>query len=95
MIIYVYGGLCMNIISSKEFIEDYDNVLRKCQETGKPIYISNDGQNELVVMDVASFEKHEEELRAQQLVLEAYVNRLKGAEVYTIEEVKEKINKLL
>ena len=46
-------------------------------------------------MDIASFEKREQELMAQQLVLEAYAARLAGAKEYTHEEAMALIDKLI
>ena len=46
-------------------------------------------------MDIAFFEKREQELAAQQLVLEAYAARLAGAKDYSIEESMKMINKMI
>ena len=37
----------------------YNDVVEKCRETGEPIYLTKNGQGELVVMDIESFEKRE------------------------------------
>ena len=46
-------------------------------------------------MDIASFEKREQEIQAQQLVLEAFAARLSGEKDYTLDESKNLINKLI
>ena len=46
-------------------------------------------------MDIASFEKREQELRAQQLVLEAFAARLAKERDYSLEESKNLINNLI
>lgn len=73
----------------------YNEVVEKCKETGQPIYLTKNGQGELVVMDIASFEKREQELHAQQLVLEAFAARLAGEKDYSLEESQNLINKLI
>lgn len=73
----------------------YNDVVEKCKESGEPIYLTKNGQGELVVMDIASFEKREQELHAQQLVLEAFAARLAGEKDYSMEESKNLINKLI
>mgnify|MGYP004609389429 FL=1 len=73
----------------------YNDVVQKCKESGQPIYLTKNGQGELVVMDIASFEKREQEIQAQQLVLEAFAARLSGEKDYTLDESKNLINKLI
>lgn len=58
----------MNIMASADIRLKYNDVVKKCKETGQPIYLTKNGQGELVVMDISSFEKREQELKAQQLV---------------------------
>lgn len=85
----------MNIMASADIRLKYNDVVEKCRETGEPIYLTKNGQGELVVMDIVSFEKRQQEIRAQELVLEAIAARLAGEKDYTINESKDLINKLI
>lgn len=85
----------MIIMASADIRLKYNEVVEKCKETGQPIYLTKNGQGELVVMDIASFEKREQELHAQQLVLEAFAARLAGEKDYSLEESQNLINKLI
>ena len=85
----------MTIMASADIRLKYNDVVQKCKESGQPIYLTKNGQGELVVMDIASFEKREQELQAQQLVLEAFAARLSGEKDYTLDESKDLINKLI
>lgn len=85
----------MTIMASADIRLKYNDVVQKCKESGQPIYLTKNGQGELVVMDIASFEKREQELQAQQLVLEAFAARLSGEKDYTLDESKNLINKLI
>ena len=85
----------MVIIASAEIRLNYNSVVEKCKESGEPVYLTRNGQGELVVMDIASFEKRQQELNAQQLVLEALADELMGAKTYSNEEVFSELNKLL
>ena len=89
------GGFDMTIMASADIRLKYNDVVEKCKESGAPIYLTKNGQGELVVMDIASFEKREQELQAQQLVLEAFAARLAGEKDYSLEESKHLINKLI
>lgn len=85
----------MTIMASADIRLKYNDVVDKCKESGQPIYLTKNGQGELVVMDIASFEKREQELRAQQLVLEAFAARLAGEKNYSLEESKQLINAII
>ncbi|MBQ6921077.1 MAG: type II toxin-antitoxin system Phd/YefM family antitoxin [Bacilli bacterium] len=85
----------MTIMASADIRLKYNDVVEKCRETGEPIYLTKNGQGELVVMDIESFEKREQELRAQQMVLESFAARLAGEKDYSIEESKALINKII
>lgn len=85
----------MVIMASADIRLKYNDVVEKCKETGGPVYLTKNGQGELVVMDIASFEKREQELYAQQLVLEAFAMRLAGEKDYSLEESKNLINKII
>ncbi len=78
----------MIIFPSAEIRLNYNSVVKECRETGEPIYLTKNGQGELVVMDIESFEKREQTLKAQQLVLEAYAERLAGAPLRETKEVE-------
>lgn len=85
----------MEIIASAEIRQNYNDIVEKCKESGEPIYLTRNGQGELVVMDIASFERRQQELLAQQLVLEAFADEIMGAKTYSNEEVFSEINEML
>lgn len=85
----------MIIMASANIRLKYNEVVDKCKQSGEPIYLTKNGQGELVVMDIASFEKREQELRAQQLVLESLAARLAGENDYSLEESKKLINNMI
>lgn len=85
----------MTIMASADIRLKYNDVVEKCKESGQPVYLTKNGQGELVVMDIASFEKREQELHAQQLVLEALASRLSGEKDYSLDESRSLINKLI
>ncbi len=84
----------MTIMASADIRLKYNDVVEKCRESGQPVYLTKNGQGELVVMDIASFEKREQELKAQQLVLESFAARLAGEKDYSLEESMNLINQL-
>ena len=53
----------MKIMSSADIRQRYNDVVSQCRDSGEPVYLTKNGQGELVVMDIDSFEKREQELR--------------------------------
>ena len=85
----------MIIRASADIRTNYNSVIEECRQTGEPVYLTKNGEGDAVVMDIASFERREQILRAQQMVLEAYIDNLSGAKTVTTEEVKTMMNKII
>ena len=85
----------MTIMASAEIRTNYNAVIEECRQTGEPVYLTKNGQGEAVVMDIASFERREQILRAQQMVLEAYIDNLSGAKTFTTDEVRAMMDELI
>ena len=85
----------MTIIASAKIRTNYNAVIEECRQTGEPVYLTKNGQGEAVIMDIASFERREQTLRAQQMVLEAYIDQLTGAKTYSTEEVKTTMDRII
>ena len=85
----------MTIRASADIRTNYNAVIEECRQTGEPVYLTKNGQVEAVVMDIASFERREQILRAQQMVLEAYIDNLAGAKSFSSEEVKSMMDCLI
>lgn len=91
----IKGGEEMKIIASAEIRTNYNAVIEECRQTGEPVYLTKNGQGEAVVMDIASFERREQILRAQQMVLEAYIDQLAGAKSFSTDEVRSMMNQII
>lgn len=74
---------------------DYNSIIEECRQTGEPVYLTKNGKGDAVVMDVASFERREQILHAQQMVLEAYIDNLSGTKPFTTDEVKTVMNQII
>ena len=75
--------------------EHYDAVSKKCRETGEPIYLTINGEVDLVVMNVVAFEKDRQLLKAQQLVLESIASKLSGVKSLSVKESKDLVKAML
>ena len=85
----------MIIRASADICTDYNSVIEECRQTGEPVYLTKNGQGDAVVMDIVSFERREQILHAQQMVLEAYIDNLSGTKTFTTDEVKTVMNQII
>ncbi|MCL2526505.1 MAG: type II toxin-antitoxin system Phd/YefM family antitoxin [Coriobacteriia bacterium] len=68
----------MNITSSTALRTDYNAISEKARETKEPIYITKNGEGDLVVMSIDAFEAREELIRFRANIGAAERARLSG-----------------
>lgn len=69
-------------------------ITKICKEKSEPVYLTKNGEGELVVMSIAAFERREAMLNLRAKLLEAEQQRLSGAPAYTTDDVREYIRGL-
>lgn len=69
-------------------------ITRICKEKSEPVYLTKNGEGELVVMSIVAFERREAMLNLRAKLLEAEQQRLSGAPTYTTDDVREYIRGL-
>ena len=76
----------MNIRPSAAIRQNYNEIAELCRRTAEPVYLTKNGEGDLVVMDIESFERRKKELHLASELLRIERERLNGAKYYTIEE---------
>jgi len=76
----------MQIKPSASIRNNYNEIASYCKETGEPVYLTKNGEGDLVVMDVTAFENLRRSLEIEAELLKSRHERLGGAKVYTISE---------
>ena len=81
----------MIIKPSAALRNDYSSISRLAKETKEPIYITKNGEGDMVLMSIDAFEKREQILQLRAKVLQAEQERLSGAETISISEAKKRL----
>ena len=82
----------MLIKASATLRNDYAAISDMAKKTKEPIYITKNGEGDLVVMDIDAFEKREQILQLRAKILQAEEERLNQAKTLSISEVRKKMN---
>ena len=81
----------MIIKASAALRNDYTTISNMAKETKEPIYITKNGEGDLVLMSIDAFEKREQMLQLRVKVLQAEQERLDGAETFSVSEVRKRL----
>ncbi len=88
----------MIIKASAALRNDYTSISNMAKETNEPIYITKNGEGDLVLMSIDAFEKREQMLQLREKVLKAEQERIDGAETLSVsqarKQLRERINEM-
>ena len=79
----------MYIKASAAIRNNYNEISKLCKESGKPVYLTKNGEGDLVVMDIKAFDKRQKELEIAEQLYFIRMARINGAKGYSIQEVDE------
>lgn len=85
----------MIIKASASLRNDYAGISKLAKETKEPIYITKNGEGDLVLMDIDAFEQREQQIMLRAKLLQAEQERISGEKMMSIEEVREALKKRL
>lgn len=81
----------MIIKASASLRNDYTTISNMAKETKEPIYITKNGEGDLVLMSIEAFERREQILQLRAKVLQAEQERLDGAETVCVSEARKRL----
>lgn len=81
----------MIIKASTALRNDYVGISNLAKETNEPIYITKNGDGDLVVMNIEAFEKREQMLKLRERVLKAEQERIEGQPTMSVAEARRRL----
>ena len=77
----------MTIRPSAAIRQNYNEIAELCRESGEPVYLTKNGEGDLVVMDIDSFTRREKMLKLREELLAVEEDRIRGDNGYSVSEV--------
>ena len=67
----------MNIRPSAAIRQNYNEIADMCRKTGEPVFLTKNGEGDLVVMDIETFNRREKMLKLREELLAVEEDRTK------------------
>ena len=77
----------MNIRPSAAIRQNYNEISELCKKSGEPVYLTKNGEGDLVVMNIEAFTRREKMLALREELLAVEEARLNGETGYSIDDV--------
>ena len=81
----------MMIKPSTALRNDYNDIAAFCKEKKQPVFLTKNGEGDLVVMSMEAYAERESMLDLREKLLEAESSYLSGGKTYSIEEVSKRL----
>lgn len=85
----------MNIRPSAAIRQNYNEISELCKKSGEPVYLTKNGEGDLVVMDIEAFVRREKMLKLREELLAVEEARAYGAKDYTLDELYEYLDEVI
>lgn len=66
----------MTIYPSARIRQNYNSISKEAKETKEPIYITKNGEGDLVILDIETYNQREQMLKLREELLQVEENRL-------------------
>lgn len=85
----------MNIRPSAAIRQNYNEIADLCRDSQEPVYLTRNGEGDLVVMDIETFSRREKMLDLREQLLSVEEERVAGSKEYTIDELDKILDEVI
>ena len=85
----------MNIKPSAAIRKNYNEISALCKSTKAPIFLTKNGEGDLVVMDIDTFSRRESMLKLREQLVAVEEDRVAGKKGFSIDTVDEMMKKAI
>ena len=75
----------MNIRPSAAIRQNYNEIAELCRKSAEPVFLTKNGEGDLVVMDIETFNRREKMLKLREELLTVEEDRLAGRSGCTLD----------
>lgn len=79
--------MIMNIRPSAAIRQNYNEIAEMCRKTEEPVFLTKNGEGDLVVMDIDTYNRREKMLKLREELLAVEEDRIHGSKGYSVDEV--------
>ena len=77
----------MNIRPSAAIRQNYNEIADMCRETAEPVFLTKNGEGDLVVMDIETYSRWEKMLKLREELIAVEEDRIAGRNGCTLDEL--------
>lgn len=85
----------MQIKPSASIRQNYNEIASLCKSSGEPVYLTKNGEGDLVVMDIEAFTRREKVLKLREELLAVEEDRLTGRAGVTPDELNSYLDSII
>lgn len=85
----------MLIKPSASIRQNYNEIASLCRSTGEPVFMTKNGEGDLVVLDIETFARREKMLRLRESLLAVEEDRLAGRKGMTPDELDSYLDNII
>lgn len=74
---------------------EYNDIADFCKSENQPVFLTKNGEGDLVVMSMEAYTYREETLDLREKLLEAEAQRLSGARTFSLDEVNSRMEEII
>lgn len=85
----------MNIRPSAAIRQNYNEIAELCRKTAEPVFLTKNGEGDLVVMDMETYERREKMLKLREELLAVEEDKLMGRTGCTLDELDKYLGQII